>query len=100
MHALNSAKPSRGGARPGAGRPVSEAKRKLQELVALKGDILIQAVLVIALDENIAPSSRLQAINMLWDRAFGRPAVESTDVPLNTNVQEVLAKALLADGKR
>ena len=69
---------SRGGRRPGAGRPIgalSKITRPLRELAALHSEGCI-AVLVELRDHAEAEQVRLQAANALLDRGYGRPRQE------------------------
>ena len=70
---------SRGGKRPGAGRPlgaISKLTRPLRELAALHSADCI-AVLVELRDHAEAEQVRLAAANALLDRGHGRPRQES-----------------------
>ena len=69
---------SRGGRRPGAGRPLgvpNKLTRPLRELAALHSEGCI-AVLVELRDHAEAESVRLAAANALLDRGHGRPRQE------------------------
>ena len=69
---------SRGGKRPGAGRPlgaISKLTRPLRELAALHSEDCI-AVLVELRDHAEAEQVRLAAANALLDRGHGRPRQE------------------------
>ena len=69
---------SRGGRRPGAGRPVgvpNKLTRPLRELAALHSEDCI-AVLVELRDHAEAEHVRLAAANALLDRGHGRPRQE------------------------
>ena len=69
---------SRGGRRPGAGRPVgvpNKLTRPLKELAALHSEGCI-AVLVELRDHAEAEHVRLAAANALLDRGHGRPRQE------------------------
>ena len=69
---------SRGGRRPGAGRPlgaISRLTRPLRELAALHSADCI-AVLVELRDHAEAEQVRLAAANALLDRGHGRPRQE------------------------
>lgn len=88
-----------GGARPGAGRPVDsilKRKRELQQKVAEIAPDLAQTVMSIANDTELPASQRLQACEMLLNRAFGRPsATAAVEQPSNTGaLQKELAEAL------
>ena len=69
---------SRGGRRPGAGRPLgvpNKLTRPLRELAALHSEDCI-AVLVELRDHAEAEQVRLAAANALLDRGYGRPGQE------------------------
>jgi len=69
---------SRGGRRPGAGRPLgspNKLTRPLKELAALHSEDCI-AVLVELRDHAEAEQVRLAAANALLDRGHGRPRQE------------------------
>jgi hypothetical protein len=69
---------SRGGRRPGAGRPLgvpNKLTRPLRELAALHSEDCI-AVLVELRDHAEAEQVRLAAANALLDRGHGRPRQE------------------------
>ena len=74
----NSIKSRRGGARPGAGRPLgvpNKLTRPLRELAALHSEDCI-AVLVQLRDHAEAEQVRLAAANSLLDRGYGKPRQE------------------------
>ena len=82
---------SRGGRRPGAGRPLgspNKLTRPLRELAALHSEDCI-AVLVELRDHAEAEQVRLAAANSLLDRGHGRPRQE-LDVTENKGLQVFL----------
>lgn len=86
-----------GGKRAGAGRPqgsVGELKRRLRALADENLDELMRAVLAIAQDEEQPGTTRLSAIELLLNRAYGRPAVEAPEQAANAPLSEELAAAL------
>ena len=73
-------KPKRGGRRPGAGRKPNLAKRLASALKPLTASEILAQVDVPAVFHDIftkgSRSLKLQAVNALWDRAFGKPKQE------------------------
>ena len=86
-----------GGRRAGAGRPKGSTLKEKQELIKLAAENsarLVNVVIGIAESQDHPASARLQAIGMLWDRAFGRPRAETEEVAPPTTIQTALADAL------
>ena len=86
-----------GGKRAGAGRPKGgSAADRRAFLARLKtvSEPLIDDVLEIAQSDECDNNTRLRAIQMLWDRAYGRPRVETDEIPEPTTSPAELAAAL------
>ena len=69
---------TRGGKRPGAGRPPgapNKISRPLKELAALEGEACI-ATLIELRDNGASEQVRLTAAGMLLDRGYGKPLQE------------------------
>jgi len=78
-------KTSRGGRRPGAGRPkgkVSEAKRSIAQAAREHAEIALTVLIAVAQDVAAPPSARVSAANAILDRGYGKP-VAQVEVALN-----------------
>lgn len=79
------AKPGKGGARPGAGRPagaVSVEKKALREVAGVHSSDAVQTLAALFADTKQTGMVRVAAANSILDRAHGRPT-QSLDVELN-----------------
>lgn len=85
---------SRGGRRPGAGRPkgkVSAAKKEIAEMARDYAEDAMKVLVDVARDANAPAAARVSAANAIIDRGYGKaPAtVEPTVNPLAEAIREI-----------
>lgn len=87
----------RGGKRAGAGRPKGGAdlnRRDFLERVRQASPGLVAYVVKLIEDESTDASTKLRAIELLWNRAYGRPRTETDEAPMPTTLPGELIDAL------
>ncbi|MCF1707559.1 hypothetical protein L0V05_01890 [Tabrizicola sp. J26] len=85
---------SRGGRRPGAGRPKgkeSEAKKEIAELARNFAEDALKVLVDVAKDANAPAAARVSAANAIIDRGYGKaPATLEPSVnPLAEAIREI-----------
>jgi predicted ArsR family transcriptional regulator len=88
---------SRGGRRPGAGRPkgkVSEAKRSIAQAAREHAEVALKVLVDVARDVAAPPSARVSAANAILDRGYGKPVaqVEMSINPLEELIREITSR--------
>ena len=83
--------------RQGAGRPkgsVNANRADFIERVRQAAPEMVDVVLSIIRDEETDANTKLRAIQLVWDRAYGRPRVEVDEAPIPTTLPGELIEAL------
>ena len=91
----------RGGRRAGAGRPkggLNANRADFIERVRQAAPEMVDVVLSIIRDEQTDASTKLRAIELVWNRAYGRPRTETDEAPMPTTLPGELIEALRTGG--
>ena len=86
-----------GGKRAGAGRPkgaLNHDKRAFLELVQAAVPEVVNVLLDIVRDDTTDPGTKVRAIDLILNRAWGRPRTETDDAPEPTTLPAELIAAL------
>ena len=88
---------AKGGKRPGAGRPkgsVNLNKREFLDRVQAAVPEVVNVLLDIVRDDTTDPGTKVRAIDLILNRAWGRPRTETDDAPEPTTLPAELIAAL------